>query len=394
VALLAISLTLLLLVDLMTGWTLRRVLADWRDRGQQRGRLVVVHGVLGHLRAITAMNLPLSPAVQAASAGEERIVGRAMRDVGHWLSLSLPVSEAMRRALPGCPRMVTGMIASGEQAGQLPAALVHLDDWLADRLHSRTPQMPNFWVYPITVLCFTAMMTTGIMIVVVPKFKKILEDFDMRMPKATEHLIAAAQWFVAGSPPGWAIALGISIVIATGIMIGRRIGKTSTGPNRAIIDDLTDRIKWRIPVYGRLVFSEEMANRMNVLGMGLRSGMTLERAIRLAADTDGSVCVKERFGRLAQLLTEGAPPSDAARQVQLGPVFEYAIGMISRGEDPQNACQYAAQSHQAIAKRLLAVLGQAVEPAMTLLTSLVVAYVVFSLFVPLVTLIEGTLSNW
>src|SRR5947199_10868168 len=59
-------------------------------------------------------------------------------------------------------------------------------------------------VYPAVVIMVAVGILTFIMVSIIPKFKKIFDDFGMRLPWATEMLIKTSMWF-AGS--WWVIPL-------------------------------------------------------------------------------------------------------------------------------------------------------------------------------------------
>jgi len=49
-------------------------------------------------------------------------------------------------------------------------------------------------IYPSVVICFSVLIVTGIMIVVVPKFKEIFRDFRTSLPALTELLMGVSSW--------------------------------------------------------------------------------------------------------------------------------------------------------------------------------------------------------
>src|SRR5438067_2250249 len=50
-------------------------------------------------------------------------------------------------------------------------------------------------VYPAVVIFVAISILTFIMVAIIPKFKKIFDDFNMRLPWATEVLIQTSMWF-------------------------------------------------------------------------------------------------------------------------------------------------------------------------------------------------------
>ena len=51
-------------------------------------------------------------------------------------------------------------------------------------------------VYPAVVITVAVAILTFIMVSIIPKFKKIFDEFGMKLPWATQVLIDTSEWFV------------------------------------------------------------------------------------------------------------------------------------------------------------------------------------------------------
>ncbi len=359
----------------------------------KRRALSLTRELVGFLRAMTAMHLPLATSVHVAGRGEPGAAGIALREMGKWLSHSIPVAEALRRAVPACPSLAVSMIDCGERSGQLRAALENLEDMLGDQLHPIRPSQVNYWAYPTAMVGFTLMMLSGLMIVIVPKFREIFDDYGADLPPTTINLIGASRWFVTGSPPGWSLVVFVSMSIAVALGVCRHIHVRGGTRSRTLAEELISRIKWRVPGLRQMEYGYGMSAMTRVFGMGLRAGMTLDRAAALAAETKANIHLQNRFDRFAHAVADGVAPRAAALSAELGPVFVGVVRIIERGEDVRPACRHAAEFYLSIAHRWWLAIEKAVWPATTLAVALVIAYIAVALFVPMTALVESVMST-
>ncbi len=85
------------------------------------------------------------------------------------------------------------MIAAGEVGGVLDIILQRLAEFLekAARLKRR---IISAMIYPAAVITVAGIIVLGIMILIVPKFIEIFDDFDTDMPALTVWLIEMSKW--------------------------------------------------------------------------------------------------------------------------------------------------------------------------------------------------------
>src|SRR5690606_5580028 len=115
-------------------------------------------------------------------------------------------------------------------------------------------------IYPAVVITVAAIIVLGIMILIVPKFTEIFEDFDTKLPALTIFLIDFSRWLGGpllgknGNPdqliPGVVYVLLAPFVIYFGLKL---IRKSKGGKH------VTDWIVLRLPVVGTLTAKATVA---------------------------------------------------------------------------------------------------------------------------------------
>src|SRR5262245_33493015 len=105
--------------------------------------------------------------------------------LSHLLSAGAPLPDALRIAHGVAAREVKIAAEVGDTTGRLAACLRRAD---RDRLAGAWLEVMPRILYPLLLLLFISAVTTYLGVVIVPKFKKIFDDFEMALPWATEWL--------------------------------------------------------------------------------------------------------------------------------------------------------------------------------------------------------------
>lgn len=128
------------------------------------------------------------------------ILGNVAEDVESGSTLS----EAMERNPKAFDRLYTNMVAAGEAGGVLDVILQRLAEFM-EKAQALRRQVIGAMIYPAVVITFAVGIVSGIMIVVVPKFKEIFSDFGADLPGPTVLLMNISDWFIMSG--GWVVVL-------------------------------------------------------------------------------------------------------------------------------------------------------------------------------------------
>ena len=104
------------------------------------------------------------------------------------------LSEAMAKHPKCFDRLYVNMVKAGEAGGALEIILQRLAEF-KEKAASLKRKIIGAMVYPCVVIMVAVGILTFIMVAIIPKFKKIFEDFGMKLPTATQILIDTSTWF-------------------------------------------------------------------------------------------------------------------------------------------------------------------------------------------------------
>ena len=341
--------------------------------------------VVGQIAGVLRQNLPLSMALSLAGDSEQGMARTCLKRISKLLSQGASLSEAMQLGYRECSSLVISLVAAGEKAGQLPAALEQAEQYLNRKARWRRLFDVPLWIYIALVLTTAGFMVSGIMVAVVPKFKVIFADFGTTLPRHTVALISISAWFVTGTPPGWVL-----ICLVPVIWIVLRLWKVQ---NRPLTSRIGEFVRASLPGVRRVEFGRGMAEMLRLMRTAVASGMDLAAAARLSSSLGVNGYLRDRMRHFSELLEAGSDPADACRASELGPVLSTALAAGTRSGNMDAALRYAADYHGALVTRWWIMINSFAWPCCTVGLGVIVAFVVRALFEPLVELIRSVCTG-
>lgn len=286
------------------------------------------------------------------------------------------LSEALGRHPKCFDRLYVNMVKAGEAGGALEVILQRLAEF-KEKSQSLKRKVVGAMVYPSVVIMVAVGILTFIMVSIIPKFKKIFEEFGLSLPQATKILIdisdwVASYWYVIPLFP-----LGVYLLI-------KLIRLTKAG-NYAL-----DRITLWIPIIGSLVEKTIVARTMRTLGTLISSGVPILEALSIVKDTANNVVFERMFQRVLESIREGDTIADPLRESRL--VDDMVVNMVEVGEETGDldtmlykVADFYDEEVDTLVKSLISLL----EPIMIVFLGGVIGAIVISLFLPLIKLLEG-----
>ncbi|MBY0460274.1 MAG: type II secretion system F family protein, partial [Gemmataceae bacterium] len=117
----------------------------------------------------------------------------ALIDVVEDVESGQALSEALGKHPKAFNKLYVNMVKAGEAGGALEIILQRLADFL-EKAASLKAKIIGAMVYPAVVIFVAVAILTFIMVAIIPKFKKIFDEFGMTLPWATLTLIRISNW--------------------------------------------------------------------------------------------------------------------------------------------------------------------------------------------------------
>ncbi len=286
------------------------------------------------------------------------------------------LSEAMAKHPKTFSKLYVNMVKAGEAGGALEVILQRLADFL-EKAQSLKRKVVGAMVYPAVVICVAVGILTFIMVAIIPKFKKIFDDFQMRLPWATEMLIQTSMWF---SDYWWVLPL-----FPLGFILLIKLVRLSRAGAYAV-----DRCKLWIPLLGNILEKSIVARTMRTLGTLVASGVPILEALSIVRETSNNVVFERMFTRVIESIREGDTIADPLKQSRL--VDDMVTNMVEVGEetgDLDTMLFKVADFYDEEVDTAVKAMISALEPAMIVVLGFIIGFIVISLFLPLIKLLEG-----
>ena len=216
----------------------------------------------------------------------------ALMDVGDEIESGATLSEAMAKSPKVFNRLYINMIKAGEAGGALEVILRRLSEFL-ERSESLKRKVKGALIYPVVVVCVAIGILTFIMIKIVPVFKKMFEEFGLKLPAMTELLINMSNWVVKY---GWFSIPLIPVVVWLFVKLLRKFKHGRMGWDMYVL-------KW--PIIGMLVEKNTMARTTRTLGTLVSSGVPILEGLNITRETAGNALFERMYGKVSDAIREG-----------------------------------------------------------------------------------------
>src|SRR5215212_9599291 len=320
------------------------------------------------------------PVLRALRILEKQMKASALKnaliDVVEDVESGSTLSEAFGKHPKAFDRLYVNMVKAGEAGGALEVILQRLAEF-KEKAQSLKKKIIGAMVYPCVVVFVAVAILTFIMVMIIPKFKKIFDEFGLQLPQATKTLIAISTWMASYWYFIPLFPLGIYLLI--------KLIRLSRAGNYAL-----DRITLWIPIVGGLVEKTVVARTMRTLGTLVASGVPILEALAIVRETCGNMVFERMYQRVYESIREGETIAQPLKESRL--VDDMVINMIDVGEetgDLDTMLYKIADVYEEEVNVMVESLISLLEPLMIVVLGGIIGTIVVALFMPLIKLLEG-----
>jgi type IV pilus assembly protein PilC len=285
------------------------------------------------------------------------------------------LSEAMAKQPKAFDNLYVNMVKAGEAGGALEVILQRLAEF-KERSESLKRKVKGAMIYPCAVITVATLIVGFIMYYIIPKFKKIFDDFGTELPGITVVLIKCSDsvvnyWY-----------LGPVIPFALWLMI-KIIKKNKTGAF------IVDWVALKIPLLGLIFRKSIIARTCRTLGTLVASGVPILEALAITRDTAGNAVFYKAYEHIIAAIREGESMAVPLRETRT--VDEIVVNMVDVGEET-GALDTMLYKVSDVFDEEVGVLVEGLvnllEPLMVVILGLIVGFIVIALFMPLIKLLN------
>jgi len=262
------------------------------------------------------------------------------------------------------------MVQSGEASGSLDVVLDRLAEF-GERQQALRGRFKAALAYPIFMFFIGTIVLFVLITFIVPNITKVFTEMRQALPLPTIVLIKVGNFLFSY---WWVIVL----CFLGGILILRHIKK------RPRVQYLWDKLKLRVPVFGPLNQKMALARFGRTLGSLLQSGVSLITALQIVSKIVDNTLIERVIVDAVDDIEEGQSLAGSLSKSRWFPSM--AIQMISVGEQSgelEAMLHKIADTQEREVESQIIALTSMLEPIMILVMAVMVAFIVFSILLPI-----------
>ena len=267
------------------------------------------------------------------------------------------------------PVVYVNMIRAGETSGKLGESLDRFVT-LADRELRTRQRVKETTRYPKIVIFSVVIAFIVLLAFVIPRFAQIFAQFKTTLPLPTRMMIGINNLF----QNYWYLVLPAFVFIP--ILLTRYI-RTENGRI------FWDRLKIRIPVFGRLFLIATLSRFTHTFVMLNRSGIPILQILKITSTTVNNVILSQSIEEISRKVREGKSLADAMRES--GKFTPLVIQMVAVGESSGTFDEMLAritEYYDIELENSIKKMTTYIEPVLTLFLGVVVLFLALAVFLP------------
>jgi len=271
------------------------------------------------LATMLAAGIPLVQSFEIVGTGHENA---AMQKLILAVKADVEGGSSLAEALAKHPLyfddLVLNLVEAGEQAGALESLLDKIATY-KEKTEALKKKIKKALTYPAAVLVVAFVVTTILLIFVIPAFEDLFQGFGADLPAFTRMVIDLS---VFVREQGWYLAILIAGAISAFFYFKKR--------SRAMRHWI-DRMSLKIPVIGGILQKASIARYARTLSTMFAAGVPLVEALESVAGATGNIVYEQGVLEMRDEVSTGQRLQQAMENTGLFP--NMVIQMIAVGEE-------------------------------------------------------------
>ena len=320
-------------------------------KGRTSGGRVALQDLVIFTRQLATMIDAGLAMVQSLQTLAAQTTNKVMRDIVRDVCARVESGDSFSEALSKHPkvfnRLYVCMVAAGEKGGLLAEILARLATYLENTARLRK-KVKSAMMYPTVVSVVAVVITTFLLIKVVPVFGEIYSSFGAKLPGPTQFMINLSETVKR---------YFLLLLLVGGAAVWGWLYFIKTKPGREFWD--ARRIK--LPIFGTIAHKICLARFTRTLASLIRSGVPILEVLEVVSQTVGNVVMEKAIKTAAADIERGESISGALGKHPIFPVM--VIRMMTAGEQTGKI--------DAMLERVSDFLDEEIETTLSGLTSLI-----------------------
>ncbi len=269
------------------------------------------------------------------------------------------------------------MVKAGEASGTLSRNLLFTSEWIERNLDLKK-NIKSVTLYPKIVISSAFLLGMMLSVYILPKLIPVFTGMNMELPLITRMVLSTAMFFRDNT---------LAIILSTiGIIIFFNVISKINLTRRWL-----QKFYLKIPFFGNLVKSYELALFSQLMSVLLKSGLTINESFAVSGSESRNLPYQDSFNIIKARLVQGVPLSESIKRFNHLYPNNYP-NIILVGEKTgtlESSFSKLAEYYNRDIKMRTRDLPTILEPILLLVIGFLVAIIALSIILPIYTLSSG-----
>jgi type IV pilus assembly protein PilC len=267
--------------------------------------------------------------------------------------------------------LFVNLVEAGEQAGALESLLDKIATY-KEKTEALKKKIKKALFYPIAVLGVAVIVSTILLIFVIPQFEELFKGFGADLPAFTQMVVNLSRFV---QHQGWWLACVIGGSFYAFFYFYKRSKKMQLAADRALL---------KFPIIGPILVKAAIARFARTLSTMFAAGVPLVEAMQSVAGATGNIVFEEAVLRMKDEVATGQRLQRAMENTGLFP--NMVVQMIAVGEESGSLDTMSgkvAEFYEAEVDNAVDSMSSLLEPLIMAILGILVGGMVIAMYLPI-----------
>lgn len=358
--------------------TLRRqgiMVTKVKKRSFSSGKKITDKDITLFTRQLSTMmkaGVPLLQSFEIVAKGHSNpSVAKLLLDIRADVETGTSLNQAFRKYPLYFDALFCNLVSAGEQAGILEDLLNRLATYKEKTLAIKA-KIKSALFYPISILVVAFVVTSVIMIWVVPAFKEVFASFGADLPTPTLIVMGISDFFVSN----WYLIFGgLFAALYTFFQSWKRSEK---------MQHFMDRTLLKAPVFGEIIRKATIARWTRTLATMFSAGVPLVESLDSVGGASGNAVYADATKKIQNEVSTGTSLTSAMQNANVFPSM--VTQMVAIGEESgalDSMLSKVADFYEAEVDEAVASISSLMEPFIMAILGVIIGGLVIAMYLPI-----------
>ena len=324
------------------------------------------------LATMLGAGIPIASSYAAIAKGSDH---EKIQEVFKEIQTEVEAGTNLSLALNRYPRLFddlyTNLVAVGERSGNLDNLMEKIASYMENHEEIKA-KIKGAMFYPAAVIAVAFIVTTLLLLFVIPQFEDLFSSFGASLPALTTALIAISRGF---RDHFLSIFGGIIGSIVFLVFTYRRSEKMQRG---------VDRLSLHMPIFGEILRKAAVSRYARTLATMFGSGVPLVESLNSVAGATGNSLYSDACSNIREAVSTGRSLSASMADTGLFPAM--VIQMTTTGEESgaiEDMLNKVADFYEREVREAVDNMSKLIEPLLMVVLGGIVGTLVIGMYLPI-----------